>query len=41
MAFLFVGGIALAGSDGGWFPLINLAGTLILATFGLIGNKRL
>ena len=35
MAFLFVAGISLAGSDGVWFPWPNLAGVaLVILEFG-------
>lgn len=39
MAILFCAGILLAGSDGGWFPWINLAGALMLGLFALIGKQ--
>jgi len=39
MALLFFGGILLAGSDGAWFPWVNLVGALAIAAFGFIGNR--
>ena len=39
MAFLLLGGIALAGSDFVDFPWGQLIGVPMLAAFGLIGNK--
>ena len=33
LALMFMGGIALAGSDGGWFPWVNIAGFLMFACF--------
>ena len=38
LVFLFFGGVLLAGSDGGWFPWINLVGVVMISAFGMIGN---
>ena len=39
MAFLFVGGLALAGSDFVGFPWGQLIGVPMLALFALIGSR--
>jgi len=39
LAFLFFGGVLLAGSDGAWFPVPNFIGALFLGGFGLIGLR--
>ena len=39
MAFLFLGGIALAGSDFVGFPWGQLIGVPMLGAFGWIGSK--
>jgi len=36
LAILFVGGIALAGSDGAYFPLINIVGFCLVVGFTLL-----
>lgn len=36
----FVLGMALAMSDGSWFPLPNLAGVMIIAGFGVVFAER-
>ena len=38
MGILFAAGIILAGSDGGWFPWINLAGVLMLGLVTVFAN---
>ncbi len=35
---LFAGGILLAGSDGAWWPLPNMAGLLIVGIIGIIAT---
>ena len=35
-AIFFTLGIILSGSDGLWFPWVNLAGLLILGIFGIL-----
>jgi len=38
LGILFAAGIIIMGSDGGWFPWINLAGAGILALVTLLAN---
>lgn len=38
LAILFGIGIVLAGSDGGWWPWINLTGVALIGLVGLVSN---
>lgn len=38
-ALLLVGGLALAGSDGAWFPWPNLLGGVMILFFGHLGGR--
>jgi hypothetical protein len=40
MALLLIAGIALAGSDGEWFPWGNLAGVGILAAVAVLAGRQ-
>lgn len=39
VAILFMGGLALAGSDSDWFPWVNLVGIGLFIAFGVIANR--
>jgi len=39
MAALFLTGIALAGSDGDYFPSINFAGVALFGLFALLARR--
>jgi hypothetical protein len=40
MALLLIAGMALAGSDGEWFPWVNLAGGGIVGAFAVLAGRR-
>jgi len=40
LGILFAAGIIIVGSDGGWFPWINLIGAGILALVTLLANRE-
>lgn len=41
LGLLFVMGINMAGSEGPWFPFLNIAGVLMLAAFAVMCNRYL
>ena len=40
IAFCFVAGLCLAGSEGTWFPWINFAGVALFALVPLLARKE-
>ena len=41
LGMLFLAGLALAGSDGPWFPWANCAGAWLLGAAGILSEKML
>jgi len=40
LSICFVSGIVLAGSDGAWFPWVNLLGVSLIGLVGIITNIK-
>ncbi len=40
MSFLFIFGVALAGSEGDWMPWPNITGLLMFALLGYLANRE-
>jgi len=40
LSICFVSGIVLAGSDGAWFPWVNLLGVSLIVLVGIIANIK-
>ena len=41
LGFLFSAGILIAGSDGAWFPWVNLVGVGMIGAVGLVTNTMI